>query len=381
MKALALALLLAVPASAAKTPDFKIAKVLDAPVSKLDGIGDLKGKVVYLEFWATWCHPCVASIPRMNKIIEAMKGEPIVFLSVTDDSADTVETFLKTHEMKAWVGVDTKRSAFDAFGVYTYPSGYLIDKDGTLLARINPELVKESELRDAVAGKFGERPIEKDAKPTDAAAEPADAALPKEGRSLLSLRVWRGGETKPNMSWGSGRVDGWGMAFVPTLALAWDVPPELVLVDSAPAPFNFSLRAEPQGLAAGREVLKDAIEKTLGIAVVPVKRRVPVFVLTLAKGSAGPKPAAKDAMRGMMAMGGGTLQGVVGMDEAARGLWMNLESPVVNETGLKGDYDLDLSWKFGDAADRDRALASAGLRLVKARRALTFYRVVPAKKR
>ncbi len=66
-------------------PDFSVAKVLNAPVKSVKSLKDLKGKVVFLEYWATWCGPCVASIPHMNRLEEALKGEPVVFLSVTDE--------------------------------------------------------------------------------------------------------------------------------------------------------------------------------------------------------------------------------------------------------------------------------------------------------
>jgi thiol-disulfide isomerase/thioredoxin len=154
------AALLAAPAFAApKAPNFKIASVQNAPVAKIGGLADLKGKVVFLEFWATWCQPCVAGIPHVNRVIDSVKGEPVVFLSVTDEPADMIETFRKTHEMKAWVGVDEARSSLKAFHVLSRPAGYLIGKDGTLLASIFPDDLKEKDLRDAVAGKFAARPF------------------------------------------------------------------------------------------------------------------------------------------------------------------------------------------------------------------------------
>src|SRR3569832_1822026 len=77
MKTLALcAVLLASPAAAAKAPDIKLPAVQNAPVSKIGGLADLKGKVVFLEFLATWCAPCVAGIPHLNRVIDAVKGEP-----------------------------------------------------------------------------------------------------------------------------------------------------------------------------------------------------------------------------------------------------------------------------------------------------------------
>jgi thiol-disulfide isomerase/thioredoxin len=154
------AALLAVPAgAAARAPNFKIARVQNAPVSKIGGLADLKGKVVFLEFWATWCAPCVAGIPRTNRLIGALKGEPVVFLSVTDESPERIAAFRKTHEIEAWVGIDEAGSAFKAYRVLSRPAGYLIGKDGTLLAAILPNDLKEKDVRDALAGRLTARPL------------------------------------------------------------------------------------------------------------------------------------------------------------------------------------------------------------------------------
>ena len=161
MKTLTLcAVLLSFPAAAApRAPGFKLARVQNAPVSKIDGLAGLKGNVVFLEFWATWCQPCVAGIPHANRVIDALKGEPVVFLSVTDEPADTIAAFRKTHEMKAWVGIDEAGSVLRRYHVSSRPAGYLIGKDGTLLASIFPDDLKEKDLRDALAGTFKPRPV------------------------------------------------------------------------------------------------------------------------------------------------------------------------------------------------------------------------------
>ena len=154
------AALLAAPVSAApRAPNFKIARVLNAPASKIGRLSELRGKVVFLDFWATWCAPCVAGLPRVNALIDALKGEPVVFLSVTDEPAATIETFRRTHEIKAWIGIDEAQSALKAYRVSSRPAGYLIGKDGVLLASISPGNLKEKDVRDAISGRFEPRPV------------------------------------------------------------------------------------------------------------------------------------------------------------------------------------------------------------------------------
>jgi uncharacterized protein (TIGR03435 family) len=376
MKMLTLcAALLAAPAAAApKAPNFKIAKVQNAPVAKIGGLADLKGKVVFLEFWATWCQPCVAGIPHVNRVIDSLKGEPVVFLSVTDEPAEMIETFRKTHEMKAWVGIDEAHSALKAFHVLSRPAGYLIGKDGTLLASIFPDQLQEKDLRDALAGKFAPRRVAWEDAPKQKAAAPAA------GKTYFSASI-SAASGKPGMSGGYDGIEAQSLEFAQNVAWIWDVQPDQVLVDTPPvASFNFSLKTSPDGFERGRELLKSALESAFSVRVAPEKREADALVLTLssAPGAPRPKAGAEGGKSGLMAYGGGRLLGKVPMPDVARALWMSLDKPVVDETGLKGEYDFDMEWKSGDRAALDSLLAAQGLSLVPAKRTVEFLRVTRA---
>jgi uncharacterized protein (TIGR03435 family) len=374
--ALLAALLAAAPAFAApKAPNFKIARVQNAPVSKIDGLADLKGKVVFLEFWATWCQPCVAGIPHVNRVIDSLKGQPVVFLSVTDEPADMIETFRKTHEMKAWVGIDEAQSAIKAYHVSSRPAGYLIGKDGTLLASIFPDDLKEKDVRDALAGTFKSKPVAWEDVPRPKAAGAAA------GKTYFEARISQA-SGKMGMESGFDGIESRSMSFADNVAAIWDVHPDQVIVDFAPvAAFNLSMKTTPEGYELGREAMKSAVRSAFGVKVEPEKREADALVLTLsaAPGAPRPKPASAGGKRGLMAGGGGRLLGAIPMPEVARALWMSLSQPVVDETGLKGDYEFDMEWKGGDQADLGRVLSTQGLSLVPAKRVVEFIRVSPEK--
>jgi uncharacterized protein (TIGR03435 family) len=379
MISLALVALLAVPvgASAPKAPEFKIAKVFNAPVTEVKSLDSLKGKVVFLEFWATWCTPCVAGVPRTNRLIESLKGEPVVFLAVTDEPADMIATFLKTHEFKSWVGVDEAKSSFKAFKNRSRPDGYLIGKDGTLLARIYPDSLKESDVRDAIADRF--KPVA-----PRLSADDAEPASRTKAETTLFEVVISSASGKRTMRMSEDSLVANAMPFSLIVSWVWGVEQDQVIAEHLPVDsFNVRLMTPPGGFERGRELLRLAIESTFAVAVTPESKDTDVLLLALTAGPGALRPTAGDASikSGVMASGGGRVLGKMTMADAAKALWNSSDVPVVDDTGLAGEYSLDLEWSMKDNADRDRVLAAHGLRLLPGRRKIQFLRVSPAAKK
>jgi thiol-disulfide isomerase/thioredoxin len=90
----------------------------------------LRGKVVVVEFWATWCGPCVAGIPHLNELQAKHEKEGLVILSLTDQSKPHVEEFAAKREMKYTIGV--KSETGDAYGVSGIPHAFIVGRDGKL---------------------------------------------------------------------------------------------------------------------------------------------------------------------------------------------------------------------------------------------------------
>ncbi|WP_455212110.1 TlpA disulfide reductase family protein [Kaarinaea lacus] len=107
-------------------------------LSDLDGqlvdLTQLKGKVVLINFWATWCPPCVHEMPSMQRLQEKMQGKPFVILAVNmaEDKA-TVKEFLNTKvRVNFPVLFDTNGKALQDWGVYAFPTSFVIDKNGLI---------------------------------------------------------------------------------------------------------------------------------------------------------------------------------------------------------------------------------------------------------
>ena len=100
---------------------------------KSEHLSDLKGKIVVLNFWATWCPPCVEETPSLNRLQKYIdsRGGMVLGVSVDEDGA-AYEKFLKDQSVVFSTYRDaTKKSAAD-YGTSIYPETYIIDRHGKI---------------------------------------------------------------------------------------------------------------------------------------------------------------------------------------------------------------------------------------------------------
>ena len=94
-------------------------------------MSDFRGKITYVDFWASWCGPCRLSLPALNSLNEQFAEQPVQFLAI---SIDVVEEdawdFLKRYSVDYPVVIDTEGDIARMFAVDGMPSGYLLDAEG-----------------------------------------------------------------------------------------------------------------------------------------------------------------------------------------------------------------------------------------------------------
>jgi thiol-disulfide isomerase/thioredoxin len=139
------------PGIGAPAPAIVLNTIVSGDLKALNGWEQLRGQAVVLEFWATWCDPCVESIAHLNELAEKFSGRPVAFISVTQESRTKVEKFLKDREMRGNIAADGD-PAFSVFRVRGIPYTVLIDRDGVVRDITYPARVTEQRVNDLLAG-------------------------------------------------------------------------------------------------------------------------------------------------------------------------------------------------------------------------------------
>ncbi len=115
-------------------PDFQLEDTEGNQVS----LSGLRGKVVLINLWATWCPPCIEEMPSMEKLYEAMAGEDFVLLAVNAEAngRKVVPEFLQKTPYTFPILYDDKGVVQALYGVSKFPESFILRKDGTIAEKI-----------------------------------------------------------------------------------------------------------------------------------------------------------------------------------------------------------------------------------------------------
>jgi peroxiredoxin len=116
-------------------PDFTLRNLQ----GNLEGLVDHKDKVIILNFWATWCAPCLQEMPAFEKLYRSYRSQGLTVLAVSLDKGDfsKVQSFVDSNNLTFPVLMDSDGVAEKLYPSFTIPFTYVIDKEGRVAARVD----------------------------------------------------------------------------------------------------------------------------------------------------------------------------------------------------------------------------------------------------
>ena len=96
-------------------------------------LSSLKGKVVLVNFWATWCPPCRKEMPDLQMLSDRFKAQGFVVLSISDEGMDKVKPFIADHKYTWPVVLDPGRKVNDLYHIQGIPKSFLYNRNGQLI--------------------------------------------------------------------------------------------------------------------------------------------------------------------------------------------------------------------------------------------------------
>ena len=363
-------------------PPLHFDALLQAPAGARTDWPSLRGKVVVLEFWATWCLKCVEDFPRLNELASSVDSSKVVFVAITDEESDVVQHLLNKRKLASWVAIDKAGTTFRSYGVEARPTTVVVDTAGRIVAVTDPESLQASELAELTKGRntFPKATLTSVKPTSDHAKGLALAGNQEEPRPSLEVSASpsKRGSSPYYESSHSGDENFKGLSAESALTLAYSVSSKRIHLDDPLPDTPFDLKIHGPYLSSiGRLALLKTLTSTLfNLQVTPITANEEVYVLTR---NAKVAPALTEAamsldMTIMLDQGDHYLVPGRTVAQLGSALESTADLPVVDETGASGAYDWQLA-KGDFAAQRSDLLSRYGIHIEKELRTIPVIEV------
>jgi uncharacterized protein (TIGR03435 family) len=331
-------------------PPLEFGEVLQGPdVSRINW-DELTNRVVVLEFWTIGCAPCRQAIPHWNSLVEHFTGKSVVFISISSDSAVLIRNFLQKNPINGWVTVDGKFDAtLTAYGLTGWPFTFVIGRSGRILAVTHPALLETNHLEDALLGRPLNLPVPKlsdmvSRESRDVIPEPTNVLvnfsgpLPKPTHRGWNFKGWSRSTSFPDFHA--------KLAYLPdAFAEFFHVSPKLVYgSDLLPKGlYNISAIAPSNQINGLNREFAAQLEKVFQLSAHVEPRAEEVYVLTVISTNAPGRKFTDVIGGGSIDVDGFKFKGME-MSAFSRALEGYLDRTVLNESGLQGRWEMDVTW-------------------------------------
>jgi peroxiredoxin len=117
-----------------KTPPVEF--VLPDPKGRITSISEFRRKIVFLNFWTTWCYACIIEMPAMEKLHKRFRDRDFVMIAINlQEPAERVKQFFNDHKLTFTTLLDIKGLVGAEFGIRSIPSTFILDKEGRIIGK------------------------------------------------------------------------------------------------------------------------------------------------------------------------------------------------------------------------------------------------------
>jgi len=353
------------PEKGTPAPPLIFTQLLQAPSGARTDWPSLKGKVVVLEFWATWCSPCIASLPHINDLVASLDPAKFQFISIDNEDPKAIHNFLATKKMAGWVGIDTSGGVLAWYGVNSWPTTIIVDGNGKIAAITDIDSVSAADLQAVAEGKsVAFKPaMEITSSSGPSAADSATAPL-----FAVSLSKAASDATFSRVNHPPTGTDLLGLDADGLVAEEFNIfGDRYFLVGTLPdGLYDLRMNFADVPNSVINSVVQQAVLSGLHLQVQPKRITKPAYILRatpaskqLLSPSASTRKVKRGYWHGVYILMNGT------MDDLTYVLATGLENPVINETGIEGKFDARFKVAAGDLASLNAVLKDTlGLELV-----------------
>jgi len=374
-------------------PELKLSAGFNGLDYKQVSLKKALGNVVMIEFWATWCGPCVGAFGHINELVNKFRGKEVVFISISlDKGADAdqkIKNVLKMRPLNSMIvkdaeGFPTKK----AYQISSIPATILIDKTGRIFQITDPTSVNEELLNNLLSGKSSEPavPVKKAVENPDAgkiaapSPEKVQAPTPENIKApAFSLVIEENRIVAGSSSWfkqPEGKAGANNLSTLSFISWIYGISADyLVVLDSIPQKrWNMEALYAPGFNDSILSLLQQIVPHSIGVQVTKGKKMMDVYVLTCPDGI---KPGRKCTFNKSAVQEGeshsGSSEGFItitrqSVKSIAEILGAEAGIILVDQTGFEGLYDFILDFTDGNLNSFINSLKESGLILTKEQR-------------
>jgi len=359
-------------------PNYKFSNILNSEQSQIS-LDDFKGKPVILEFWATWCGPCIPAMKKLDSLKNTY-GDEIEIITVSSEDQQRLEKFIKSSQTSLRIVSDTTH--IKTFKYKVIPHSIIIDKNGVVKAITSPENINDKVIKNLIADNEIDLEL-KDDFYIDPNLTVETIKTVANSDYTIELKNYdqekRGGSMRlTDSEANTNGIEIWNSPIPRLYQTLFNVasPSRMIFKDSLSEDdfpyekehqYNFKIQVSDKYQHKWKEIGIDFLNEHFNTNARMGIDSLECYVLKDVDGIIEPSKS-KDSE--FMFMGTILKSKKVKMAEIAEYLENFTSIPVLDKTNLDKEYDIDLEWQAEDPKTIHSELKKYGLKLVKAEKKL-----------